>query len=208
MITHPGAWYVRTRAVRRRVSAAIERDRAGRLALAVTDSVADGLYVVDGGGSIIYVNRAGLRMLGYEAEELIGRDARTALRDGPDGSPPAPEEAAPAVRRDAKPASKAEGRLWCKDGSMLQVAYSCSPVPLGHGAGSVIVFHDISTSRAATATIDLGHALGLTAVAEGVETREQEHYLCAWVPWDRDDGRSATPRSMRSRTCCTCSRTG
>jgi PAS domain-containing protein len=91
MITHPGASYVRTRAVRRRVAAAIERDRGGRLALAVTDSVADGLYVVDGGESIIYLNRAGLRMLGYEAEELIGRDARTALRHGgPDGSPPAP----------------------------------------------------------------------------------------------------------------------
>ncbi len=133
-----------------RVAAKIERNRAARLALAITDSVSDGLCVIDGGGSIIYVNAAGLRMLGYETDELIGCDGQTALRQGhADGAPSALETAGPAVTRGANPGYEAiESRFRRKDGSMLEVAYSCSPIPLAGGAGRVVVFHDVSTLRA------------------------------------------------------------
>jgi PAS domain-containing protein len=58
-----------------RSAAQLKRDRDASLSQIITDSVADGLYVIDCDGSILYVNQSGLRMLGHEADELIGRDA-------------------------------------------------------------------------------------------------------------------------------------
>jgi diguanylate cyclase (GGDEF)-like protein/PAS domain S-box-containing protein len=133
-----------------RDAAEIERDRAASLSQAITDSVVDGLYVIDRDGAIVYVNKSGLRMLGYEADELIGRDGHAALHHCPPDS--APEEAALTVQRDTYTAYETlEDCFWRKDGSMLPVSYSCSPVPLADGAGSVVVFRDISAQRTAAA---------------------------------------------------------
>jgi diguanylate cyclase (GGDEF)-like protein/PAS domain S-box-containing protein len=136
-----------------RGAAELERERAASLSQAITDSVPDGLYVVDGDGSIIYVNQSGLRMLGYDADDLLGRDARVALHQlSPDGTPFPVEEAALAVQRRTVAAYEtAEDCFWRKDGSTLPVACSCSPVPLANGTGSVVVFRDISAEHAAAA---------------------------------------------------------
>jgi len=133
---------------------ATEVDRAASLSLAITDSLADGVWVADGDGSILYVNPSGLRMLGYEAGELIGRECHAALHHSrPDGTP-FPVEECPllAVRSTGATYKTAEDGFWRKDGSLLPVAYSASPVPLGDGAGSVVVFRDVSAQRAAAAT--------------------------------------------------------
>jgi diguanylate cyclase (GGDEF)-like protein/PAS domain S-box-containing protein len=131
----------------------IERSRVSNLWQAVTDSVADGLYVVDGDGSILYVNQSGLRMLGYEADELIGRDCHAALYHGLlDGTSCAVERSPPAAVRTIDAGYETvEDCFWRKDGSMLPVAYSSSPVPLEDGAGRVVVFRDISAQRVAAA---------------------------------------------------------
>jgi diguanylate cyclase (GGDEF)-like protein/PAS domain S-box-containing protein len=131
----------------------VERDRAASLSRAIADSVVDGLYVVDRGGLIVYVNESALRMLGYEAYELIGRNVDDALQhQPPDGAPAPVEEAALAAQHTTGAAYEtAAGCLWRKDGSTLPVAYSCSPVPLANGTGSVVVFRDSSAQRAAAA---------------------------------------------------------
>lgn len=92
----------------------------------------DGLCVVDGDGAIVYVNQSGLRMLGYEADELIGRDGHAVLHHRPaPGVPSAPEQAALTVRPEREPAYETlEDCFWRKDGSMLPVFHSSSPVPL------------------------------------------------------------------------------
>lgn len=132
--------------------AELERDRVASLWQAVTDNVADGLYVVDGEGSILYVNQAGLRMLGYEAEELIGRDGQAALYHGLlDASSCRAEPSTPALRTMGAGYETVEDCFWRKDGSMLPVSYTSSPVPMEAGAGSVVVFRDISSQRAAAA---------------------------------------------------------
>jgi PAS domain S-box-containing protein len=129
--------------------AEIERDGAAGAWQAVTDSIADGLYVVDGDGSILYVNRSGLRMLGYEAEELVGRDVHAVLYGGVlDGTSRLVASPPPAVVHSiGADYETVEDCFWRKDGSMLAVAYSSSPVPLADGAGSVVVFRDISAQR-------------------------------------------------------------
>ena len=52
----------------------------------ILESVGDGIYGIDLEGSLTFINEAGARMLGYEAEELTGRDiheiARQSHADG------------------------------------------------------------------------------------------------------------------------------
>ena len=137
-----------------RSAAQLKRDRAASLSQIITDSVADGLYVIDCDGSILYVNQSGLRMLGYEADELIGRDAHAALcHSCLDGTPIVVQEA-PSAPRPSTGATHEIATADCfrrKDGSMLPVGYSSATLPLANGVGSVVVFRDISAERAAAA---------------------------------------------------------
>jgi diguanylate cyclase (GGDEF)-like protein/PAS domain S-box-containing protein len=131
----------------------IERGQIASLSQAITDSVADGLWVADGDGSILYVNPSGLRMLGYEADELIGRDCHAALHHSRADGSPFPVEECPlvAARGTGAAYEAAEDCFWRKDGSLMAVVYSSSPLPLASGAGSVVVFRDISAQRGAAA---------------------------------------------------------
>jgi diguanylate cyclase (GGDEF)-like protein/PAS domain S-box-containing protein len=137
--------------VTRRRTTEIERGQIAGLSQAITDSVADGLWVADSDGSILYVNPSGLRMLGYEADELIGRDYHAALHHSrADGSPfPVEERPLLAGRGTGAAYEAAEDCFWRKDGSMMAVVYSSSSLPLASGAGSVVVFRDISAQRGA-----------------------------------------------------------
>ncbi|HEX8158756.1 MAG TPA: EAL domain-containing protein, partial [Solirubrobacteraceae bacterium] len=124
------------------------RDRAASLSQAITDSVADGICVTDSDGSIIYVNQFGLRMLGYEADELIGRDGDATLHGRLDDTP---LPAADIVESSGAACESTEAFFWRKDGSTLPIAYSSSPVALANGTGSLILFRDVSAQRAAAA---------------------------------------------------------
>jgi len=53
--------------------------RAPVVAAALLRSVADGLYVVDRDGRLVFLNPAGHRLLGYEDGELDGRDVHAAV---------------------------------------------------------------------------------------------------------------------------------
>ncbi|MGI9097501.1 MAG: sensor domain-containing protein, partial [Solirubrobacteraceae bacterium] len=183
----------------------IERGRVASLSQAITDRVADGLCVVDSDGSILYVNPSGLRMLGYEAEELIGRDGPTALHHSrPDGTPiPGDDRRLADMRSTDATYETAEECFWRKDGSMLAVTYSSSPVPLPSGTGSVVVFRDVSAQRA---TSSRSEALHRTLIANLPDTSVflLDHELRVLVaageasrrlPWFREDmfrGRKVT----------------
>ena len=122
-MTEHGVLYFVAKDVTDRRATEIEHAQAASLARAITDSVTDGLLVSDHDGAIVYVNPSGLAMLGYEAADLIGEDCRETVQDGE------------AFRR--------------KDGSVLPVVSSSSPVPLASGAGSVVTFRDITAQQAA-----------------------------------------------------------
>src|SRR5918997_4901318 len=156
-------WFVAKDVTRRRATQ-IARCQAANLSQAITDRVANGLYVTDSNGSILYVNRSGLRMLGYEANELVGRDSRTILpHSRPDGTPSRVEDCQLAsVHSTSATNETVEERFWRKDGSMLAVACSSSPVLLASGVGSVVVFRDVSAERA---TLRRSEALHQTLIA-------------------------------------------
>jgi diguanylate cyclase (GGDEF)-like protein/PAS domain S-box-containing protein len=145
------------------------RDQAASLSEAITERVADGLYVTDGDGSIVYVNESALRMLGYGADELIGRDSQAALHRSRLDDMPIPVEnhrLADAGSTDATHVTSEEG-FWRKDGSMLAVICSSSPLQLESGTGCVVVFRDVSAQRA---TFRRSEALHRTLIANLPDT--------------------------------------
>lgn len=112
----------------------------------ILQSVGDGVYGVDGEGTISFANPAALKLLGYASEsELIGRDARTLIHGG--------------ETRDAGIArAYAEGQSLAghetvfrgRDGGEIPV--DCTVVPLAIGGrreGSVVVFRNISERKSA-----------------------------------------------------------
>jgi PAS domain S-box-containing protein len=111
---------------------------------------ADALYVVDPRGRIRFLNRAALRILGYEDErQLLGRPSHDTIHYlRPDGTPfPAAE--CPLLRPRLSGETIRVDHDWFvrQDGSLVAVAYSSAPVPLQDGRGSVVSFQDISERR-------------------------------------------------------------
>jgi diguanylate cyclase (GGDEF)-like protein/PAS domain S-box-containing protein len=152
-IAQDGVLYFVAKDVTAPKAAEMERGQAASMTKAIMDNAADGLWVADSGGAIRYANASALRMLGYEADELIGRDNHSTLHHSrPDGTPFASEECPIlAVRETGTVYEASEDCFWCKDGSMLPVAYSASAVPLADGVGTVVVFRDTTAQRAEAA---------------------------------------------------------
>jgi PAS domain S-box-containing protein len=124
-----------------------ERGRAAELSQAITDSVVDGLYVVDSDGLLAFVNPAALRLLGYQsAQELVGRDHHQAFHHTRSDGTPYPIEDCPLrnVRSTGQPIYLDEDTFWRKDGTPLPTSCSAAPIELSDGTGSVVAFRDIT----------------------------------------------------------------
>jgi PAS domain S-box-containing protein len=128
-----------------------ERQQAEDLRAVVMDNMAEGVIVCDRDGLLSYMNAAATKMLGWREEELLGRPMHAAIHyQRADGSPfPAEECELTAIPTDGLPVRSRDDALTRKDGRIIPVAYSGSPLRTGHAiSGSVLVFHDISDEKA------------------------------------------------------------
>ncbi len=132
-----------------------ERDRA---ALAesternrrLLEGAADGIFGIDRDGVTTFVNPAASRMLGYGAEELVGRANHAMIHHShADGRPyPRGECRMLAPLSDGEPQQVDDEVLWRKDGSNFPVEYASTPLFSGEEVvGAVISFRDISERR-------------------------------------------------------------
>lgn len=117
---------------------------------AVTNSVTDGLFALDGAGRATFVNDAAVRMLGWPREQLLGEVMHelTHYRHA-DGSPHliADCPTTGAYRRD-EVVHVTDDVYIRHDGSQLPVAYTASPFHSEDGvAGVAVVFRDISEEK-------------------------------------------------------------
>jgi PAS domain S-box-containing protein len=117
---------------------------AGMLHAAILAS-ADALYVVDTRGRIRFLNRAALRILGYDDErQLLGRPSHDTIHYlRPDGTAfPAAE--CPLLRPRLSGETVRVDNDWFvrQDGSLVAVAYASAPVPLHDGRGAVVSFRE------------------------------------------------------------------
>jgi PAS domain S-box-containing protein len=115
-------------------------------------AAAEGILGLDLHGNHIFVNPAAAKMLGYEAEELIGRPSHSTWHHTkPDGSPYPKEECQiytsfldGAVHRSSIEV------FWRKDGTSFPVEYASTPIyEQSRLVGTVVTFADITERKKA-----------------------------------------------------------
>ncbi len=116
----------------------------------VLQAAGEGIYGLDAEGKTTFVNPAAARMLGWQAEELIGRPMHALLHHArPEGSP-YPATACPiyAALKDGDVHRVDDEMFWRKDGSGFPVEYTSTPiVEDGKLAGAVVVFWDVTKRK-------------------------------------------------------------
>ncbi len=121
----------------------------------ITASLGDGVLVIDGAGRIEFVNPRAESLLGWSADELLGRDSHPTLHGH------VPLEECPvhgAIRAQREYRSEHEN-FACKNGSLLPVALSATPIHRdGEAAGAVVAFQDITERLAARQALEAAKA--------------------------------------------------
>ncbi|WP_213939240.1 sigma 54-interacting transcriptional regulator [Pseudomonas sp. dw_612] len=151
-----------------------ESERDNQLLLS---SVGDGIYSINSEGLATFVNPAGARMLGWEPQDMIGKNIhRIHHHTHADGSH-YPVEECP-IYKAVRDGVVHEGRqevFWRRDGSSFPVEFTSTPVISdGRIVGAVVVFRDI-TERRSTET-QLQNALDELKVLKD-RLEEQNAYL-------------------------------
>jgi diguanylate cyclase (GGDEF)-like protein/PAS domain S-box-containing protein len=116
------------------------------------ESIGEGVFGVDTSGRFTFINPAGADMLGYDPDDLIGRDshALTHYRHL-DGSPyPQQDCAVSAVLADGQARRRTEEPFYRRDGTAFLVEFYVAPIlEEGEISGAVVSFRDIRDRKEA-----------------------------------------------------------
>ena len=157
----------------------------------ILSSAAEGVLGLDTTGLHTFVNTAAAHMLGYSAEELIGRPGhKTWHHTKPDGSPNSEEDCAiHAAYHDGTVHRSSNDLFWRKDGTSFWVEYASTPLyENGCLTGAVLTFADITERKRAeqilqesaeriqenAAELTLAYDKTLEGWARALELRDQE----------------------------------
>jgi PAS domain S-box-containing protein len=124
--------------------------RADDLRVAVMQSMAEGMYVMDSEGRLILINAAGSAMLGWTQEELLGKPLHDIIHFQHVDGTPCREDSCELLklRLDGAAEQAGEDAFTAKDGHIIPVAYSASPLLDGSSTRAVVVaFRDITEER-------------------------------------------------------------
>ena len=127
-----------------RLSAASDESREKD---AILNAMRIGVYGMDSYGRCTFINKAALDMIGYAADEVIGRDMHDLIHHTyPDGSPYPGSACAELETLEGGHAVQLDSEtLWRKDGTFFTAEYSAVPVlDRGVVTGSVTTFQETS----------------------------------------------------------------
>ncbi|MFO1475551.1 MAG: response regulator [Verrucomicrobiota bacterium] len=129
-----------------------ERRQAEEQNRLILESTTEGMFGTDTEGRITFVNPAACQMLGFTAEELIGKPSHASFHHHrPDGSE-YPSEECPmyAAYKHGKASRIDDELLWRKDGAGVPVEYGATPILKDNQIiGSVVSFTDITQRKRA-----------------------------------------------------------
>ncbi|NVN84611.1 MAG: sigma 54-interacting transcriptional regulator [Rhodopseudomonas sp.] len=112
----------------------------------------EGIYGVNAEGKTTFVNPAAERMLGWTAEELVGKPIHPIVHHSHHDGTHYPDHDCPiyAAFRDGAVHTVDGEVFWRKDGSKVWVEYTSTPIrDRGIVVGAVVVFRDVSQRREA-----------------------------------------------------------
>ena len=160
-------FFVQVTDVTARVEAEIARDEALRLFEIGMVNAPFGKVVLTTSAHTLHINPALCALLGYSAEELIGRDFRELGH--PDDRPSAETDLA-ALQNRSVPEISSERRYLRRDGTTIWMQRNAVLVPGAHGGGDIIVaqFLDITARRHTEAELA---RLALTDSLTGLQNR-------------------------------------
>jgi len=116
----------------------------------ILNSAGEGILGLGPEGRHTFVNPAATRMLGYTADELIGRKGHDLYHHTRESGGPYPEDDCPIFQafRYGKFCQVTEEVFWRKDGTSFPVRYSSAPIiEDGEVVGAVVTFRDITVSK-------------------------------------------------------------
>ena len=117
----------------------------------ILNSAGEGIFGVDLGGCVTFVNPAAGAMFGSGIEELIGRRQHQTQHHSREDGAPYPESECPIhqVLLDGVTRHGQEEVFWRGDGSPFPVEYICAPLrdDAGKLFGAVVTFRDISQRK-------------------------------------------------------------
>ncbi len=116
----------------------------------ILESVGDGIYGIDMDGRLLFVNRVGAHMLGYEPEELEGQRIHTLIHHSRSDGTPYPLEECPIEHtlHRHNPIRMNDEVFWRKDGASIPVEYvACPLIANGNVTGVVVAFQDVTERR-------------------------------------------------------------
>ncbi len=114
----------------------------------ILNTAAEGIYGIDGNGTVTFINPRACKMLGYEEHELIGKDMHATVHHSRrDGSIYPREECG--IHFPDLPGESADGDVfWTKAGQPIPIESASSPLdPSDKTAGAVITFRDITNRK-------------------------------------------------------------
>lgn len=118
----------------------------------ILNAVGDGIYGVDAQGRLTFINPAAAKIIGWEADEVLGKNSHYLWHHTKSDNSPYPEEDCLLflAAKDGKVYRRDDDIFWRKDGSSFPVEYIITPIVEGDPtAGMVVVFRDITQRKLA-----------------------------------------------------------
>lgn len=166
-------------------------------------STGEGIYGVDLDGACVFINEAGARMIGYEPQELLGRNMHELTHHSRAEGGHYPEAECPIFNafRQGLPCRIDSEVFWRRDGTAFPVEYSSHPiVEDGRVRGAVITFVDITERRRAADALRRAKDELEERVRERTGALEtalrQVRELAAWSETVREDERTRIAREV------------
>lgn len=166
----------------------------------ILEAAGEGIYGINAEGKATFVNRAAQEMLGWNAEDLIGRELHSIIHHHHLNGDTFPAHQCPiydSFRRD-KTVRVEDDAFWRKDGKPILVEYVSTPI-YDHGvlAGAVVIFRDVTDRKENEKK--LRHALAEVEKLR-VELEQENDYLLTEIRNFRSHagivGQSAAVRNL------------